>query len=180
MAEVKWDKDGNIENLSELSVEEVDAAYKVKNREIFTRATTAEQKEKAASDLAEQRQRDLEELKKSSSNQADDTKVTELASQVEVLSLAERKRQFGHEHGLSPAETDAVFKVNPKPTAEDLKDPFIAGGVKAIRDKERQAKNTPGASNTSPLYGGKKWEELTPAEKKAHWPEHFAASKPQK
>lgn len=51
--EAVFDKEGNITNLEELTVEEVNAAYSEKNREVFGRFTTEETKRKQAeADLA--------------------------------------------------------------------------------------------------------------------------------
>lgn len=65
---------------------------------------------------------------------------------VEQLSLAEKKRQFGYEHGLSPEETDAVFVFSPNPTKETLAHPFVEGGLAKLRSKKRVEENTPSSS----------------------------------
>lgn len=62
---------------------------------------------------------------------------------VEQLKLAESKRQFGYANKLSPEETDYMFKINPNPTSELLNDPFIKGGLEAIRKSKRVEENTP-------------------------------------
>ena len=67
---------------------------------------------------------------------------------VEKLSLAESKRQFGYENGLSPEETDAVFGFNPNPTKETLKNPFVEGGLAKLRSQKRVSENTPSSSST--------------------------------
>jgi hypothetical protein len=74
----------------------------------------------------------------------DDIRLT-----VKELQLAERKRQFGYEHGLSPEEADAVFKLTPNPTKEVLDDPFVKGGLASLRAKKRVAENTPSSSSRS-------------------------------
>lgn len=71
----------------------------------------------------------------------DDIRLT-----VKELQLAEKKRQFGYEHGLSPEEADAVFKLTPNPTKEVLEDPFVKGGLASLRAKKRVAENTPSSS----------------------------------
>jgi hypothetical protein len=68
---------------------------------------------------------------------------------VEKLTLAETKRQFGYEHGLSPEETDAVFGFNPNPTKETLKNPFVEGGLAKLRSQKRVNENTPSSSSRS-------------------------------
>lgn len=84
---------------------------------------------------------------------------------VEQLSLAEKKRQFGYEHGLSPDETDAVFTFTPNPTKETLANPFVEGGLAKLRSKKRVDENTPSSSR-----GGRPLvikADATPAEKQA-------------
>lgn len=68
---------------------------------------------------------------------------------VKKLSLAEEKRQFGYQHGLSPEETDYIFRFNPKPSKELLDDPFVKGGLSSIRAKKRVEENTPSVSKSS-------------------------------
>lgn len=71
---------------------------------------------------------------------------------VKQLQMAEKKRQFGYEHGLSPEETDAVFKLSPNPTKEVLEDSFVKGGLAALRAKKRVAENTPKSSSRSASF----------------------------
>lgn len=80
---------------------------------------------------------------------------TDLAERLNNLELLEKKRQFGYEHGLSPDEADAIFKINPNPSKEDLDNPFIKGGLEALRAKRRVAENTPSSSSRSVTFKGK-------------------------
>lgn len=96
---------------------------------------------------------------------------------VSQLQLAEQKRQFGYEHGLSPEETDAVYKLNSAPTKETLEDPFVKGGLEAIRAKKRLADNTPGASRATSKFTPDK--DLTPAEKEKAFQEFMQGKKRQ-
>lgn len=84
---------------------------------------------------------------------------------VKELQLAEKKRQFGYEHGLSPEETDAVFKLSPNPTKEVLEDPFVKGGLNALRSKKRVEENTPKSSSRSASF--KPTENTSDARQKA-------------
>lgn len=79
--------------------------------------------------------------------EVDDIKLT-----VKELQLAEKKRQFGYEHGLSPEETDAVFKLSPNPSKEVLEDPFVKGGLASLRAKKRVEDNTPKSSSRSASF----------------------------
>ena len=95
---------------------------------------------------------------------------------VAQLALAEQKRQFGYENGLSPQETDHIFRINQKPTKEILEDPFIKGGLQAIRAKNRVDSNTPSGSNRTPKFALPKKENLTSDDKQSAF-ETFMASK---
>jgi len=88
---------------------------------------------------------------------------------VQELKLAEKKRQFGYEHSLSPDEVDAVFKINQNPTKEDLDNPFVKGGIDALRAKKRVESNTPSPSSKIFKVGGKAWGEMTSEERDANW-----------
>jgi len=77
------------------------------------------------------------------------TDTDDIRQTVKQLQLAEQKRQFGYEHNLSPEETDAVFKLSPNPTKDVLEDPFVKGGLQALRAKKRLAENTPSSSSRS-------------------------------
>lgn len=95
---------------------------------------------------------------------------------VQSLQLAETKRQFGYQNGLSPEETDHIFKINSNPTKEILEDPFVKGGLQAIRAKRRVEDNTPQTSSRSPRFELPKKEDLTPDDKQKAF-EDFMASK---
>ena len=94
-------------------------------------------------------------LQTKAENPGDDT-----ASRIASLEVAEKKRQFGYKHGLSPLETDAVFKIDTNPTQETLKDPFLKGGLEAIRSQERLSKNMPSTSAKSTTLDRKKLKDL--------------------
>lgn len=100
----------------------------------------------------------------------------EIKQTVQSLKLAEDKRQFGYQNGLSPEETDYLFKFNPNPTKELLEDPFIKGGLQTIRAKKRVEDNTPSTSSRSPRFELPKKEDLTPDDKQKAF-EDFMASK---
>lgn len=82
------------------------------------------------------------------------------------LEMAEAKRQFGYEHGLSPEETDKVFSITPKPTKETLDDPFIKAGLEAVRKARRVVEATPSPSGRSTTFNGKSFAELSEEDRK--------------
>lgn len=93
----------------------------------------------------------------------------DLAERMKKLELSEQKRQFGHEHGLSPQEVDKVFQINPNPDKETLEDPFVKAGLQAIRSQNRTEQNTPSPSGSSPsVRPSKPLNEMTPQERDQH------------
>ncbi len=96
-----------------------------------------------------------------------DAEFAGLKTTVDSLALAEKKRQFGYENSLSPAETDAVFRINPNPTKETLKDPFVEGGLAKLKSMKRVEENTPGSHPRSGRVPLKVKADATPEEKQA-------------
>lgn len=120
-------------NLDEETAEpQVETVPKSQYSQVFARAKKAEEALKAY-----QTKKPLEE------------KHDDIRSTVAELKLAETKRQFGYENGLSPEETDFVFKINGKPTKDALNDVAIKGALQAIRSQKKVADNTPSASRSS-------------------------------
>lgn len=93
----------------------------------------------------------------------------DLTARLSNLELSEKKRQFGHEHGLSPDETDKIFSINSNPNEETLKDPFVKAGLDALRRSKRVEENTPSSSAKSSFVSSKKFKDLSPEEKQAEW-----------
>lgn len=99
-------------------------------------------------------------------------RTTALEKDISDLKLAEEKRQFGHEHSLSPDETDRVFgyaKGVAKKPVEVLEDPFIKTGLQAFRQQNRATAGTPGASRRSPMVEGKSFHELPPEDRRKNF-----------
>lgn len=115
--------------------------------------------------------RDLEELiakKKKEQSKEEDVDV-DLKSEVESLKMAEKKRQFGYKHSLSPEEVDKVFTITSDPSEETLEDPFVKAGLQAIRKKRKVEDNTPSSSSKSAPNFRKDFKELSKQEKDAEW-----------
>lgn len=143
------DLDLDLESEENKNLSEEDKVKKLTdtNKKLFERAKKAEGFEKQADGtwVKKQPKPDPKPLPTKKVEHDDELKNT-----VAGLALAEEKRQFGYQNGLSPEETDAVFKINPKPTKETLEDPFVKGGLEAIRAKKRVDSNTPGSNSRSP------------------------------
>ena len=104
-------------------------------------------------------------------------KEFDIKETVKNLQLAETKRQFGYQNGLSPEETDHIFKMTSNPTKETLEDPFVKGGLQAIRSKKRVEDNTPSLSSRSPRFELPKKEDLTPDDKQKAFADFMASKK---
>lgn len=102
-----------------------------------------------------------EALKKNKPTQPDE----DIRETVSKLELAETKRQYGYENNLSPAEVDAIFKINSNPTKETLNDPFVKGGLEAIRASKRLEENTPRTRSSAGRITPKSDKPLTPEQK---------------
>ena len=131
--------DGDVEALKQRNAE-----LEAKNRKLYARLKKGEQK--PSNKPVQQTESTDEEI---------DVRKT-----VAQLALAERKRQFGYEHNLSPMETDAVFRLNPKPTSDTLKDPFVQGGLEKLRAQQRVKDATPSSSGRSQTINGKSLQDM--------------------
>jgi hypothetical protein len=112
------------------------------------------------------RAKKAEALAKNITNQSRKAEVKgedteDIKQTVQELKLAETKRQFGYANGLSPEETDYLFKISPNPSKELLEDPFIKGGIEAIRKTKRAEQNTPALNSRSPRFEVPKKKDLT-------------------
>lgn len=96
-------------------------------------------------------------------------KDPDVADRISRLEQSEKKREFGYMNGLSPEETDLVFRFNPNPTKEDLDNPFVKGGLGAIRASQKQKSNTPSSGSSAPTFKGKSFNELSEEEKEKNF-----------
>ena len=96
-----------------------------------------------------------------------------IVKKVEKLETIEMKRQFGYENGLSPQETDFVFRISGgKPDKKILEDPFVKSGLEGYRASKRIENNTPGANSKSPIFQGKKYDDMSEEERRKSFEEH--------
>ena len=117
--------------------------------------------------IVQKKNKKLEKLQ-TQGKSTDDDLDEDLKNDIEYLKLSDRKRQFQYEHGLSPQETDKIFSINPKPTADTLKDPFIRGGLRTLRKKEELKNNIPSSTSTkSSPYSSKDFQSLSAEEKQS-------------
>jgi len=89
---------------------------------------------------------------------------------VKSLKQIESKRQFGFKHGLSPEETDHLFRYAGNEDPEKvLKSPFFETALKASRRAQAVNDATPAPSNRSTVINGKSFAEMTPEERAKNW-----------
>lgn len=132
--------------------------------------TRAIKAEKAIENAKKAQKQEAKPVKKSANALNPDE---DIRAEIAALKLAERKRQFGYEYGLSPKETDKVFQVNPDPDADTLKDPFIKAGIEALRRQERVANNSLSPSAKAGTFSPKKFSKLTPQEREAEFKKYM-------
>jgi len=106
----------------------------------------------------------------SKKNKPTNTNLTtpDLSKDIQEIKFARKIDTFAEENGLSRVQAERVLKIEPNATAETLKDPFIAEGIKALARKERVENATPGASNQVSV-NGKSFKEMTPQERAANF-----------
>ena len=105
-----------------------------------------------------------QEATKGTNKQAQETTTDKTVTEtLDRLVQSDEKRTFGHQHKLSPEETDTLFgyaKGLGKSPADALKDPFFVNGLKAARAQASNDNATPGPSNRRPVVEGKAWDKL--------------------
>lgn len=96
--------------------------------------------------------------------------TAELDKRLGNLELSERKRQAGFKLGLSPEETDTLFRfAGDKDIDAAFNDPFFQSGLKETRRANRVKNAIPSGSNAAVKVDGKSFEEMTPEERKKNW-----------
>lgn len=89
-----------------------------------------------------------------------------ITKRLDTLEVSEKKREFGFANGLSPAETDHIFRLNPNPTKKFLKEAFVQGGLAELRRRSNLTSNIPnGSAHSVPVKGSKTFSELSKEEK---------------
>lgn len=94
----------------------------------------------------------------------------EVVRDITELKLAEKKRQFGYKHSLSPEETDKLFRFSGSGDPEEtLKDPFFQNALKESRRQRDIEEATPSVSSRSKKIEGKTFEEMSRDDRKKNW-----------
>lgn len=93
-----------------------------------------------------------------------------LERRLSNLETEKRKREFGYQHGLSPEETDDVFRFagNEDPK-KALEHPFVKAGIEARRIQKRVEQATPSSGGNATTIKGKTYAEMTAEERAANY-----------
>ena len=153
-----------VENLENLTPEELEIALsKDENIEEEAKSTDWEAKAKHAENKSAMLQRLLNKkdktINKTNTN-------TELEKDIAEIKLSRKVERFAEENNLSRAQAEKVFKLNPNPTAEFLKDPFIASGLEDMTRRGR-VDNAMSGGVRSPISSSKSFSEMNENEKEA-------------
>ncbi len=161
MADPIFDKEGNLTNLDELTVEEVATAYSTKNKELFGRMTEAETREKQVkADKAK-----LEEDHKVLEGKLKEVKpqdTTNFATKDELADF--RLSGMGYDE-----ETISAIKTYAKGAGKNpldvLGEPIVKTLIESKEAQNRLHNAMPDTSDRTQVYNGKKFEELSTQEK---------------
>lgn len=141
MADAIFDKDGKITNRADLTADEIADAYEAKNKDVFNRALTAEEKEKKALADAEQAKKDLAAEKEKASKPVE---KPEPQSDPDELRLLAR--------GLSDEEIDeakSIAKGKGISLTEAIKTTSFKLFQDNLKEEQRKEKAKLGASSGS-------------------------------
>jgi len=156
------DENTTVENLENLTTEELESL----DNDSDTQETSIDWKAKA--EAAEKRAAILQRLMNKKNKPTTNLTNPELSKDIAEIKLARKIDTFAEENGLSRVQAERVLKLEPNATAETLKDPFYAEGIKALARKERVDNATPGASSQVSV-NGKSFKEMTPQERAANF-----------
>lgn len=97
-------------------------------------------------------------------------KTNQVDSSRDILEIKHALKidSFAEENGLTKTQARKVLEINPNATAETLKDPFIAEGIKAIGRKERVDNATPAGGRVTTV-NGKTFKDMNEDERKANY-----------
>lgn len=165
--------ENTVENLENLTTEQLEAKVAELDADNSSESIDWKAKAEEAQKRAAMLQRLLNKKDKPTINT--NTNQPDLAKDIAEIKMARKIDTFAEENGLTRLQAERVLKIDPNATAETLKDPFIAEGIKAIGRKERVENATPGTSVIQPV-NGKSFKDMTPAERAANFAKITGAS----
>lgn len=159
----------NLENLTQEELEALEAKQNEAEEDEKESEPAIDYKTKA--EAAERRAATLQRLlnkKGKTINKTDNKPNDELSKDILEVRQALKIDRFAEENGLTKAQARKVLEINPNATAETLKDPFIAEGLKAIARKERVEEATPQGGRVTTV-NGKTWKDMSDDERRANY-----------
>lgn len=95
-------------------------------------------------------------------------------ARLDGIELANAKRDFGYDYGLSPKQVDFVAKFDPKLSAKTLELPHIKAALESMGNAAKARTNTPRTSGRTFTSKDKPFAKLSEDEKRANFGEHAA------
>lgn len=164
-------EDKQFENLENLNQEELDTleAELDHSEEKEEEDSTPTIDYKARAEAAERKAATLQRLlNKKSEKTINKTNQDDYSQDIREIKQNLKIENFADEHNLTKAQAKKLFEVNPNPTADTLKDPFIAEGLKALARKDRISNAMPQGGRVSTV-GGKSFKEMNEDERRANY-----------
>lgn len=97
-------------------------------------------------------------------------RLSAVEQSLKKTELLERKRTFGYENSLSPAQVDVVFRMTKRPTKKFLDTPYVKAALDSIAASSNVRDNTPsGSGRNFKSQGGKSWEKMDANEKQENF-----------
>ena len=160
----------NLENLTndELAVRVSEAEAEDADTDPSESKTDWESKARQAENRASMLQRLLNKKDKTVTKTNQPSIGEDTIKDIQEIKFLRKRDTFAEENNLTKAQAEKVLTLYPNATAETLKDPFIAEGIKAIARKERVDEATPGAGKISTV-NGKTFTQMTEEERSVNW-----------
>lgn len=168
-------------NMSEQDLEQLDATNPNDEPEVEEEQDDTEDVEALKAELEKERQAKRQifaRLKKQGKPHIKNNLAEDVVKDISDLKLAEKKRQYGYKLGLSPEETDNLFRFagNEDPE-ETFKNTFFQAALRESRKQQDIDEATPSVGNRSIKVDGKTFKEMNEEERKANWPKITAKAK---
>lgn len=160
-------EDTQLENLENLTQEQLEALEEQNDSEDSNSEPTVDYKAKyeAEQKRAATLQRLLNKKGDKTNNNQTNKPNEELERDIAEIKFSRKVDRFAEDNNLTKSQAEKVLKLYPNATAEILKDPFVAEGIKAVARNERVERSIPGAGKASTTTS-KSFSEMTPDEKK--------------
>lgn len=94
----------------------------------------------------------------------------EVLKDIAELKLSDKKRHIGYKLGLSPEETDTLFRfAGGEDPEEAFNNQFFQAGLKEFRKDKAVQEAIPSSTSKARTIAGKDFKSMTEEERKANW-----------